>query len=300
MSKILDYGSLNIDMVFSVDHITIPGETNPAAGLKKSAGGKGANQASALVKSGTGVCQVYMGGKIGADGAFLLKLLREYGVNTDNVRQDDGPNGQALIQVDAKGQNAILYYSGANSRISVNEIDETLAAFGAGDVLVLQNEIVHTAEIMQTASKRGLKIVLNPSPFNDSVKSLPLDLVDIFFVNEIEGADMAGLPQGTDFTKIIETLAKKFYKAEIVLTVGKKGAYYCCAKDGGKVLFSDIVDAPVVDTTGAGDTFSGYFIASRVRGLQPQAALDIASKASAIAVSRPGAMQSVPQASEVF
>jgi ribokinase len=296
--KILDYGSLNIDLVFSVDHIVRPGETISSGGLVKSAGGKGANQSAALAKAGL---QVFIAGKIGQDGLFLLELLRSYGVDTSLVKVDDEPTGQALIQVDKNGQNSIVLYGGGNQRITIEEIQAALANFDKGDALLLQNEIAHNREIMLLAKKRGLQIILNPSPFDEKIAELPLDAVDVFFVNEVEGAAMAGLPADTGFPEILEALTKRFPKAEIVLTAGKKGAYY--GKGSGKEAaraFAPIVDAPVVDTTAAGDTFTGFFLAARSKGDSPAEALALASKASSITVSRPGAMQSIPLAEEVL
>jgi ribokinase len=178
--KILVYGSMNIDLTFQVDHIAGPGETINGLSLFRSAGGKGANQAASLAKAGM---PVYLAGKIGADGRFLLDLLGSYGVNTDNVAEYDGPTGQALIQIDALKQNAIVVYSGGNGSITVEEIKNTLAKFERGDILIFQNEIAHTRELMEEAKKQGLKIYVNPSPFDERIGALPLELADLFFVN---------------------------------------------------------------------------------------------------------------------
>jgi ribokinase len=292
--KTLVYGSLNIDLVFSVDHVVIPGETISSASFTRSAGGKGANQAAALAKAGM---KVYMAGKAGADGEFILDLLRSYGVNTDHVVRSERATGQAMIQVDRNGQNSIVLYAGCNAEITKEEIAATLADFGSGDTLVLQNEIAHTGFIIEQAKKRGLRICLNPSPYNEKIENLPLDLADMFFVNEIEGAALAGLSPQTAPAEILDGLVKRFPNAELILTAGKDGAYY---GQGAKRAKGDIVDLPVVDTTGAGDTFSGYFFSARSRGMELAESLHIACKAASIAVSRKGAMESVPFAKEVF
>jgi ribokinase len=188
--KILVFGSLNIDLVFSVDHIVCPGETISSGSLEKSAGGKGANQAAALAKAGT---EVYMAGKIGRDGEFLLELLQSYGVHTDYVAMYEGATGQALIQLDRRGQNSIVLYDGGNGAIEAAEIGRVLADFGAGDIILLQNEIPHTGEIIRAARSRGMKICLNPSPYDEKIDALPLNEINLFFVNEIEGAALAGV-----------------------------------------------------------------------------------------------------------
>jgi ribokinase len=154
-----------------------------------------------------------------------------------------------------------------------------------------------------------MKICLNPSPFDEKIEALPLDLVDMFFVNEIEGAALASVNAAvsavsisaavpaTAPAEILDRLTGRFPHAEIILTAGKDGAYYACGKERSK---GNIIDLPVVDTTGAGDTFTGYFIAARSRDFSVDDALNIACKASSIAVSRKGAMQSIPLGNEVF
>lgn len=292
--KFLNYGSVNIDLVFTVDHIVAPGETLSSSSFFRSAGGKGANQSAALAKAGATVIH---GGKIGQDGEFLVELLSSYGVDTSQIRLYEGATGQALIQLDKQKQNAIVLYGGGNVEITEQEIDETLALFTAGDMLVLQNEIIHTSYLIKEATKRGMQVCLNTAPFDDKILALPLQLVDILVVNEIEGAGLAGTQEGASFTEVLDALVATYPTSEIVLTVGKGGAYY-----GYKDirLHEPIYDLPVVDTTAAGDTFIGYFLTSRSLGHSIQDALRYACKASGLAVSRLGAMDSIPLANEVF
>jgi len=292
--KVLVYGSLNIDLLYFVDHIVKPGETINSISFKKSAGGKGANQAAALSKAGL---QVFMAGKIGQDGLFLLKLLESYGVNTDKVVQYEGETGQAIIQIDKNGQNSIVLYSGGNEKITIEEINKTIASFKENDIIVLQNEIVYIKEIMHNAKEKGLRICLNPSPFNEKIKELPLDLANWLFVNEIEGAALANLPQNAALETILDQLVKQFPATEIILTAGENGSYYGCGETREK---SEIVKTKVLDTTGAGDTFTGFFLAAREKNMNVTQSLLIASKASSIAVSQKGAMESIPLSGEVF
>ena len=292
--KILVYGSLNIDIIFSVDHIARPGETISSGTLVRGAGGKGANQAAALAKAGM---EVYLAGKIGADGRFLLELLQSYGVNTRYVREYEGDTGQALIQLDRNRQNAIVLYAGGNEKITKEEITEVLANFNTGDCILLQNEINFTSEIIEAAKTRGLRIHLNPSPYNENIENLPLSLMDAVFVNEIEGAALAGMLSGAPLPQIMDRLALRFPQTEVVLTAGRLGAYYGFE---GIHERGSIVDLSVVDTVGAGDTFTGYFIAARSRGIPVKQSLALACKAASIAVSRVGAMESIPFAPEVF
>jgi len=292
--KTLVYGSLNIDLVFSVDHIVIPGETISSSSLFKGAGGKGANQAAALAKAGM---ETWMAGKIGKDGAFLLELLESYGVHTGKVVQYEGPSGQALIQVEKSGQNSIILFAGGNGQVSQVEIEQCLSFFGKGDLVILQNEISNTDLIMKMAKGRGMKVILNPSPWNETAGNLPLELADIFFINEIEGAGLAKMGPEVPAESILDCLCSNFPKTEIILTVGKDGAYYGLNKSRAR---GGIVPVPVVDTTGAGDSFSGYFLTARERGYSVQDSLNAACKAAAITVSRKGAMESIPFKDEVF
>jgi len=289
--KVLVFGSLNIDLVFHVPHIVRPGETIQSVSPERSAGGKGANQAAALAKAGL---PVFLAGKIGEDGLFLLELLRSYGVNTSLVRVSDGETGKAIIQVDEAGQNAIVLHAGGNGEITREEIDGVLSSFENGDTLVLQNEVVRNGEIMEKAAARGLSICLNPSPYDAAIEELPLSLVDIFFLNELEGAALAGRAAGAE--EALGVLAEKFPGSEIVLTCGEAGAFYARGKERA---WEAAVKTTVVDTTGAGDTFSGYFLAARLRGESAEASLALASRAAALAVSRPGAMSAIPFAGEL-
>jgi ribokinase len=157
---------------------------------------------------------------------------------------------------------------------------------------------------MRAAKDRGLSVGLNPSPYNEGIAKLPLELADMLFVNEIEGAALAGAGAGAGggsgegiCRDILETLVGKFPAAEIVLTAGRAGAFYGF---GEKRARGNIVEVPVADTTGAGDTFTGYFIAGRARGFSVERSLALACKAASIAVSRKGAMPSIPFGEEVF
>jgi ribokinase len=292
--KFLNYGSVNIDLIFSVDHVVKPGETLSSTKLEKSAGGKGANQSAALAKAGA---HVFHGGKVGSDGRFLVELLKSYGVDTTFIREYEGSTGQALIQLDKNRQNAIVLFGGGNHAIERKEIDETLSHFESGDCLVLQNEIVHTDYLIKEAKKKGMTVCLNTAPYDEKISLLPLDKVDILVLNEIEGASLANLALDVPYVQTLEMLVSKFPDAEIVLTAGKAGAYY-----GYKDIrfHAPIYDQPVVDTTGAGDTFIGYFLAARDKGYETEKALNLSCKASGLAVSKSGAMASIPFGSEVF
>ena len=287
--RILNFGSLNIDYVYSVEHFVRPGETISADAMQKFCGGKGLNQSAALARAGA---QVYHAGCVGSDGRFLIEALKASGVHTQYVAELDEPSGHAVIQVDARGQNCILLYGGTNQRITDRQIDEVLSHFEAGDWLLLQNEVNNLPYVMEKAHKIGLKIAINPSPMNDKINVLPLETVDLFFLNEIEGE---ALTKKQDKDEIATRLLEKYPNASIVLTLGKQGAIYT---DGQIEVFQPIIDAPVVDTTAAGDTFTGFFLQAVCEGKSPEEALKLATAASAVAVSRKGAMPSIPTRAE--
>ena len=172
--KVLNFGSLNIDHVYRVEHFMQPGATQSSLGYARFPGGKGLNQSIALACAGA---RVYHAGCIGADGEFLRGLLAEKGVDTRFVRTAAQPTGHAVIQVDRRGQNCILLFGGANQCVDEAQIDAVLDGFAANDILLLQNEINALGSIMDKAYDRGMRIVLNPSPMEDALLALPLHKV---------------------------------------------------------------------------------------------------------------------------
>lgn len=288
--KLLDFGSLNIDHTYQLPHLVRPGETLASDSYHKSEGGKGFNQAVALAKAGQ---EVYLAGAIGQDGLFLRDYLQELGVHTEHLCVLDAPTGHAMIQLDTEGQNCIILFGGTNGMITEAMIDEVLADFGAGDYLLLQNEISHVDSILRAAHAKGMHIILNPSPMSPELLTWPLELVEWFILNEIEGADITGKTQPEE---MLDELLRRYPACHVVLTLGERGSVYA---DATQRMDQSIVSAHTVDTTAAGDTFTGYFIHALLQGEAIQQALKTAACASAITVSRPGAGRSIPAAEEV-
>ena len=289
--KVLSFGSLNIDHVYSVPHHAVTGETLTTANYARHMGGKGLNQSISLSRAGA---QVYHAGAVGEDGLFLRDYLRDSGVNTDAVRVIDQPTGHAVIQVNAEGDNCILLYPGANRCQTQEHMLAALAGFEKGDLLLMQNETNGLADMMRAAKEKGMLVALNPSPIDDALLTLPMELVDYFILNEIEGAALSG---ESDPECILEALVRKYPAAHIVLTLGDAGS---CYAHGEVRLHQDIFKVQAVDTTGAGDTFTGYFLSSQLRGESAAQSLRLAAAASAIAVTRPGAAQAIPLYDEVL
>lgn len=287
---IYNLGSLNIDRVFHVAHIVRPGETIASTSSAEFAGGKGANQSVALARAGATVAHI---GLIGPDGAWLRDKLAEENVDTRWIRQGEGPTGQAIIQVDAAGQNAIVLLAGANQQIMPEEIDAALADAPRDAWLLAQNETSAVDHAIRAAKRRGLRVALNPAPFDARVEPYPLELVDLLCLNETEGAAMTGQNSAD---AIVETMGGRLPHCEILLTLGAAGAI-CRAPDGE--IRQPGFRVEVVDTTAAGDTFLGYYLAGLSAGLNPPQRLEHACRAAALCVTRFGAMDSIPRREEV-
>ena len=289
--KVLNFGSLNLDYVYQVESILIPGETQASRNRQTFCGGKGLNQSIALAKAGI---PVYHAGMIGDDGEMLLETCRENGVNTEFIRILAGPCGHTVILVDKDGQNCILLYGGANRSITREFVDEVLSAFDKGDIILLQNEINELDYIIDRAYEKGMMIILNPSPYDDILKNCDMSKVSLFLVNEIEGYQITGEREPE---RILAAVKEKYPSAKIVLTLGGDGSVY---QDETGIYHQGIFKVKAVDTTAAGDTFTGYFISSIIDGMPVKEGLEMAAKASAIAVSRPGATASIPMKREVL
>lgn len=288
--KILNFGSLNIDRVYRVDHLVRPGETLTSTGFNEFAGGKGLNQSIALARAGADVCHA---GKIGRDGRFLKQLLSDNGVDVSLVQMSDIPTGHAIIQVNRAGENSIILFGGANQEMSRAEIRAAFAGFNAGDWLLLQNEINGIADILSLAAEQGLKVMFNPAPMTPDVLNLPLDLIDWLVVNEVEGEAITGQRAPED---IIDAILAGYPRISLILTLGDKGAHFA---KGVHRLFTPAEPVTPVDTTGAGDTFVGFFLAELTNGLDIENCLRLAARAAAVCVTRKGAAASIPTRAEL-
>ena len=289
--KAVNIGSCNIDYVYAMEHFIQPGETKDCIRMTKGCGGKGLNQSIAIARSGV---EVWHAAYIGPEGDFLKEKMESKGVDTRLVRTGNGANGHAIIQVDANGQNSIILYGGTNRQFTHGFVDEVLEQCQPGDVIVLQNEINNIPYIMEQAWERGLRIAFNAAPYDDSVRQYPLDKVTWLIVNEVEGA---GLSDETEPEKILDVLEKAYPRTGVLLTLGKDGAIYAA---GGVRTRVKACPVKAVDTTAAGDTFIGFFLRGILDDLSPKETLKLATVASAIAVTRPGAADSVPSCAEVI
>lgn len=291
--KVLNFGSLNIDYVYDVDNFVRKGETISSKGLNVFCGGKGLNQSVALARAGA---DVYHAGMIGKDGIFLVDFLKNSGVNVDNILiRDDIRTGNAIIQRDISGDNCIILFAGANRSITRDYVDKVLEKFGRGDYIVLQNEISELPYIVESAHRQGMKIVLNPSPMDEKIGELNLSYIDYFLLNETEALKLSGIDK-FDSKKCLSGLVNTYKGAGVLITLGDKGAIY---SDGNIFVEQKAVKTKAVDTTAAGDTFTGYFVNGILGGKEIKEAINEATIAASIAVSRIGAAPSIPAMNEV-
>lgn len=288
--KVLNLGSLNIDKTYTVEDFVQEGQTINAIAYSSCCGGKGLNQSVAMARAGM---EVYHAGMIGQDGDMLKRKLEESGVHTKYLAVAQEESGHALIQLDQQGRNCIICYGGANHAVTTQYIDAVLQHFVEGDYLLVQNEITNVPYAMVHAKNKGMQVVFNPSPITPKLKAYPLEMVDCFLVNETEGEALTG---EHDYEAILAGLHMRYPKALLVLTVGDRGVL---CQQGETTYRHGVYNVPVVDTTAAGDTFCGYFIACLAQGQPVAQVLKTASAASALSVSHPGASDSIPQRAEV-
>lgn len=293
--KVLNFGSLNIDHVYQVKDFVRAGETIQSLSYNKFAGGKGLNQSIALARANA---EVIHAGRIGSDGRFLLQLLADNQVDTSEIEVIETENsGHAMIQVSEKGQNSIVLFGGANQNISEAQINRAMKKMQSGDYLLLQNEISKMSKIIESGAKQGLKIFFNPAPMTDEAFNYPLNLIDTFVVNETEAVGLSGVASN-DYQVVAKALQKSYPNANILMTLGANGVAYLGSNET-EILFMEAPKvAQVVDTTAAGDTFIGYFLATIASGLDVQTALSQASKASGLCIQCAGAAPSIPYLKE--
>ncbi|MDD7305254.1 MAG: PfkB family carbohydrate kinase [Peptoniphilaceae bacterium] len=288
--KILNFGSINIDNFFSVDHIVRDGETIDSKFYEEKLGGKGLNQSIALAKVSK---DVYHAGKLNIKDDFILEYLKENKVDTRYIKKTQALTGSAFIQVDKNGENSIVLDHGANYQMDYQFIDEVLNNFERGDILLIQNEINNLAYLIDKAFDKGMFIVLNPSPINEALLNLDLNKLNMLIMNEGEAKDICKLNLEEE---IIEKLKTYYKNLKVVITYGKSGSIYF---DSAITLRQKAYKVDVVDTTGAGDTFTGFLVGLMANDYPIKAALNYAALAASLAVKVKGASNSIPNFDKV-
>ena len=288
--KILNLGSINIDHVYNVEHFVRPGETISGLDYNIFAGGKGFNQSIALARAGATTIHA---GKVGKNSEWLLRQLEQDGADINHISTDTTATGHAVIQVSPSGENAIVLYGGANQCITPNDITSAVDRCSPGDYLLTQNETSAVADAIKKAHEKELRIAFNPAPMNATIHDYPLELVDIFILNETEAEGLTGK---TNPQEIQTSMLKQYPDSATVLTLGSKGAIYF---DKDSTHHETAASVNAIDTTAAGDTFIGFFLAELMQSNNPAKALKQGCHAAGICVTRAGASNSIPTSTEI-
>lgn len=279
-------GSVNADHFYRLPHLPAPGETLAASDYSRGLGGKGANMAVAAARGGAPVELV---GAVGSDGLWMKARLADYGVSVRHLAESAEASGHAIISVDAAGENQITIYGGANRALEPARIDTAFAEAREGDIFVCQNETNLQRAGADIARSRGLRVVYAAAPFEVEAVREMLDVADLLVLNAVEARQ---LEEATGLAP--EALPV----AGIVITLGADGVRWIDTKTGQSRDFPAVA-VTAVDTTGAGDTFTGYLLAGLDRGLSMEAAIPLAAKAAALKVTRRGTADAIPSLSEV-
>ena len=281
---IYNLGSINIDHFYRLPHLPAPGETLAATDYTVGLGGKGANQSAAAAKAGARVVHI---GAVGPEGGWTVARLQGWGVDTGGIARIDVPTGHAIINVEATGENTIVLFPGANRALPFDAVKRALAPAKPGDLLLLQNETAHQVEAAALAREKGLHVMYSAAPFDVEAVRAVLKYVSVLAVNAVE-ADQLCVALGVTLEQISVP--------EILVTRGSAGAEW---RGDGKIIKAPPIKVDAVDTTGAGDTFAGYFAAARDAGMSHSKALNLAATAAALKVTRRGTADAIPSREEV-
>ncbi|KAI8803321.1 Ribokinase-like protein [Cladochytrium replicatum] len=309
LQRVVCFGSINRDEVFRVPDIARPGETLASTTYKIFPGGKGANQSVALAKalSTADNAQVHHVGRVGPDGVWIRDMLKSRGVHTESITVDpDAHTGRAVIQVsDATHDNAIVLFPGANREISprsaIESLETIVPALGPDDWIVLQNEVSSGPDVIHWASERGMTVVFNPAPCDNTTSSTyPLTKTHHLILNTTESqtlfTSLHNQPPPLDPSALAAALLPHT-RTSLVLTLGSQGVMI--ATESGVVSVKALEGVKVVDTTGAGDVFVGFYVGALVRGWDVGRAAGAAVVAAGIACESEGAVEGCPSWDEV-
>ena len=288
-----------MDMVVKTSHIPMPGETVLSGSFFMNPGGKGANQAVSVARLGGDVAFV---SKVGNDvfGKQSTQLFEEEGIDIAHLLSDDTlPSGVALITVDRSGENSIVVASGANAGLMPADLEDALDKIAGAGIVLMQLEIpmetVHFAAIY--AVKHGVKVILNPAPANTLPPKL-LSCIDIITPNQSEAAMLSGINVTDAATAAQAAVAiHNLGVKSVIITMGAMG---CVIYDKGEITLVPAQKVEAVDTTAAGDVFCGALAVALAEGGTLFDAVNFASRAAAISVTRMGAQPSIPYRKELI
>lgn len=283
---VFNLGSINADLFYQVPHLLAPGETLASTDHSRGLGGKGANMSVAIARAAARAVHI---GAVGPDGRWAVDRLLEYGVDTRNIIELDVPTGHAVIMVDDHGENAILLYPGANRALTETHIANALEAATDADTFLFQNETSAQVEGATLASSKGMRVVYAAAPFDAGSVEAVLPMLDILVMNEVEAQQL---------TDVLGVVLTDLPVRDIVVTLGGDGCRWVNTDDGTDQTFPAIPVTPV-DTTGAGDTFTGFLVAALDRGLPMEQAISLGQQAGAIMVTRHGTADVIPDLKDI-
>lgn len=310
MSRVLNIGSLNIDYVYQVPHFLRAGETLAAYRRAVHIGGKGLNQSVALARAGLDVSHA---GIIGQDGSFLKVFLEHEGVDVSRIAvATEESSGHTFIQVSSDAENAILYYPGTNTLLTREFVAKAMKGFGKGDALLIQNETSSVRNSIELALERGMRVIFNPSPIDDQAPLLPLNRLSALILNETEAEGLLRIEKRErtheEQVALVTELSKLYPDTTILVTLGGSGVAF--RMPGYETDFVPAFKVMAADTTGAGDTFTGFAVRGLLAAWEKnnvaaahatlKDGVKFACMAAAISVTRHGSAESIPTYQEVY
>ncbi|MCK0151259.1 ribokinase [Marivita sp. S6314] len=283
---VFNLGSINADLFYQVPHLLAPGETLASTEHSRGLGGKGANMSVATARAAARSVHI---GAVGSDGRWAVDRMLEYGVDTRFITEVDQPTGHAVIMVDTQGENAILLYPGANHAVTKTHIALALAEATDRDTFLFQNETSAQRKGALLASEKGLRVVYASAPFDGDAVQAVLPLLDLLVMNAVEAEQL---------TAAMQTPLSDLPVRDIVVTLGGDGCRWLNTDQQTDRHFPALPVTPV-DTTGAGDTFTGFLVAGLDRGLPMEQAISLGQQAGAIMVTRQGTADVIPDLKDV-
>lgn len=281
---IWNLGSINADFVYSVPHFPAPGETLASTDRKIFLGGKGANMSVAAARAAARVNHI---GAVGEDGRWAVQRLLEYGVETTYIAEIGVETAQAIITVNTCGENSIILHQGANIHIPDHTLEQALTQAKTGDIFIFQNETNLQVQAARLARKMGLTVAYAAAPFHADIVKAVLPFLNILFLNAVEAEQLKEATGQGPADLPVEN---------VIVTLGAEGATWFGPEGPAHVAPHQVMS---VDSTGAGDTFTGYVLAGLDRGQPMLQALQTASKAAAIMVTRYGTADVIPDLRDV-
>ncbi len=301
MSKIIVVGSINQDITLFMENIPVAGETVIANDLSTSLGGKGANQAVTIARMGGDISFV---GAVGNDKASeeIIKKLEEENINIIGIMRSELNTGSAYISIDEKGNNSIIVYPGANFAITTEHLYKNIQLFKEAEYCLLQLEIpmMIIKKVIKICQENNVKVFLNPAPYNKEIDNYILENIDFYIPNESEFLHTIGydvnLEYDLNFYKEKGLEFSNKYSLDLIITLGSRGSMLITDNEITIIPAKDVIP---IDTTAAGDSFIGGFLAGLSKENEMKKSLEFATNVAALTITRVGAISALPYLNEL-